>query len=104
MEQQKPTMELYIDELFKTNFSLFNDLDEEVRLKQIKTVNYISNIANQLDKNIKGINLFDIIKNNNNIFIATEAEINKALVSFDRTEIFTVPKTKLLSKDQFERC
>lgn len=88
MIQQRPTMNVAINELFKTSFSLFKDYDEKVRKEQIGKVNYIETIASQLGVNLTDVNLFDIILNNNNILLANESQINQSLMGFNREKYF----------------
>lgn len=104
MTQQKPTMKIYVNELFKTKFNVFDDCETSVKTDQIKKVSYIEKIAHQLEKNLTDVNLFDILKNNNNIILATNKEINEALINFDREKYFGKPKEihdiKELNDDQ----
>ena len=92
MIQQNPTMRVVLDEVFKTNFSIFDSYETIARTQQIQKLNYIETIASQLEKNLTGVNLFDILSNNNNIILADEGEINTALIKFDRSVYFTEPE------------
>ena len=92
MGQQAVTMRMMLDEVFKTNFSVFDNYEEAAKLEQIKKLNYIEKIAHQLEKNLTGVNLFDIFPNNNNIIMATEGEINNILCDFNREVYFEKPE------------
>ena len=98
------TMQLKIEEAFKTNFSVFDTYDEAVKKQQIQKISYIEKIDHSLEKNIHGVNLFDIFPNNNNIIIAEESEINTILIGFDRASYFDTPEPEIetgeLSEDQ----
>ena len=87
-----PTMRVALDEVFKTNFSVFDGYDDPVKKEQIAKLNYIETIAHQLEKNLQGVNLFDILPNNNNIILATEGEINNVLIGFNREKYFDKPE------------
>lgn len=91
MEKLATTMNVAIDEVFKSNFSIFESYDEAVKKEQISKISYIETIAHQLEKNLAGVNLFEIFPNNNNIIIADEKQINDILINFDRTAYFGKP-------------
>ena len=86
---QNPTINFEVGELLRTKFSLFDNYEPNVRKEQIKKVFYITDIAEQLGKNINGINLFKLLKNNNNIILAENNEINRALATFKRSDYVT---------------
>jgi len=106
MEQQAATMRMVLDEVFKSNFSVFDNYEEMARKEQILKLTYIEKIAAELEKNLTDVNLFDIFQNNNNIILADEGQINNALISFDREQYFGKPdevlEAVLLTDEQSE--
>lgn len=86
--QENTTIKVVLNEVFKTNFSIFDSYEDIVKKDQIKTISYIETIAKELEINLVDVNLFDILKNNEIIITADNAEINKALLSFDREKYF----------------
>ncbi|NVM46730.1 MAG: hypothetical protein HWN79_17625 [Candidatus Lokiarchaeota archaeon] len=92
MERQATTMRVVLDEVFKSNFSVFDNYEDAAKKEQIKKFNYIETIAHQLEKNLNGVNLFEIFPNNNNIITATDSEINELLIKFDREAYFGQPE------------
>ena len=106
MEQQAATMRMVLDEVFKSNFSIFDNYEELARKEQILKLTYIEKIAAELEKNLTDVNLFDIFQNNNNIILADEGQINNALISFDREQYFgkpdELPEAILLTDAQSE--
>ena len=85
------TMNVVLQEAFKTNFSVFDGYDEAVKKAQIAKFGYIETIAFQLEKNLADVNLFEIFPNNNNIITAGENEINQVLIDFNREAYFNKP-------------
>ena len=81
---------LILSELFKTNFSIFADLDADKRKSQIEKIHYIDTISRQLETDISMSNLLEFIPNENGIITATNAEINKALIGFTPEKIKTI--------------
>ena len=51
----KPTMKAEINELFKTQFSVFDTYEKVARVQQIEKVMYIQDIAEKLGKTQKGL-------------------------------------------------
>ncbi len=92
MEQQAEQNKLIMEELFKTNFSLFDNLDDAIKKEQIKKINYIETIAHQLEKDLTNVNLLDIIENDTKILTGSESSINNALMEFDRSKYFDNPE------------
>ena len=101
---QTATMRIMLNDVFKTNFSIFDNYDETVKKQQIQLINYIETIAYQLEKNLTDVNLFDIFPNNNNIILANEGEINNILINFERDNYFDkpeeAPEVKTLTEEQ----
>lgn len=104
----KPTLKITLDQVFKTNFSVFDSYDDDVKKEQIAKISYIETIAHQLEKDLTGINLLEILSNNNNIILANQAEINNALIEFDRAKFNNAPEieafvVKELNDEQKEK-
>ena len=97
-----PTVNFEIGELFRTNFSLFDSYPEDVKTAQIKKVCYIADIADQLGKNIYGVNLFELFNNNNNILMTENNVINRTLATFNRDEFIKKQEVELLSDENIE--
>jgi len=100
--EQKPTMNAEINQLFRTQFSLFQDYETNARVEQIEKIMYIQDIAGKLNKNIQGINLFELFPNNNNIILAEKTDINRILATFKREDFITEDEkiVVLLDDDQ----
>ena len=97
-----PTVNFEIGELFRTKFSLFDTYSEDVRKEQIKKICYIADIADQLGKNIYGVNLFELFNNNNNILLDENSAINRTLAMFNREEFVKKQEVELLSDENIE--
>ena len=80
-----------LNEVFKSNFSVFDNYEEAAKKEQINKFNYIETIAHQLEMDLTDVNLFDIFPNNNNIILASETEINNVLLAFNREKYFNKP-------------
>lgn len=97
---------IVLNEVFKTNFSIFDSYEETVKKEQIKKLNYIEQIAYQLEKNLTDVNLFDIFENKDGIITADETQINTNLINFNREEYFGKPdpiqEIKKLNADQLK--
>ena len=79
---------VYLDDLFKTNFSLFNNLTRGEKINQIGKVNYIWTIAKNLEKDLSGIDLRKIFElTETNEFNLSESEINKILINTDISKL-----------------
>lgn len=95
-----------LEEIFKSNFSLFDSCAVDIRAEQIKKINFIEVMERDLEKNLKDVNLFDIIKNEDKLFTATDPEIIDALIAFDRGKYFVTEEIKredvVLSDDQIK--
>lgn len=78
-------LKITLEEAFRSNFSMFDGFELDQKNDQIRKINYIETITNALEKDLKGVNLFELFKNENNLITATDTEINEALLQFDRT-------------------
>ena len=80
-----------LDEVFKSNFSIFDTYEDVVKNDQIKTITYIELMSHELEKNLAGIDLFKVFPHINGIITSTENEINAILIDYDRSKFLTEP-------------
>lgn len=75
---------IILNDVFKTNFSIFDDFTRAEKISQIGKLNYILNISKSLEKNISDLDITKFIPvNEKGLVDLPENEINKILIGLD---------------------
>lgn len=91
MSEEIEVQRVVLEDLFKTNFSIFDNCAEEIKMEQINKITYIEKIAHQLERNLSNIDLLKVFPNEDNIFTMNEGEINQILIDFKREDFLSEP-------------
>lgn len=97
---QEVEVKMYLEEMFRSKFSIFDGLRSDVKRRQIEKIHYIETIAKDMEKDLSGVDLYEVFPNDNGKITASQKEINKILMKFEREAVAVLEKEDFVMTDE----